>query len=293
MRRQVLELGRPHEHVVGNVHVAEVARDVDVLAHRAPHDADLPANGDRDVDRLLHAVHVGCKRGHEHAALPQRNDLTKRLADDAFRLRHPRPFGVRRVAEHEVDALVAELRQSSDVRLQPVDGGVVDLVVARVHDPTGRRLEHHSNAVRNRMRHPHERDAEGADLARGVVGVDLAQLGRAQQPVLVELRLHEPEGQACRPDLRDPYLAQEIRQRADVIFVPVREDQRADVCGAFAEIGEVRQDEIDAQMLVSRKRQAGVDDDEGAVTLVDGQVLADLSQAAERHDPAGLHDFSV
>ncbi len=39
-------------------------------------------------------------------------------------------------------------------------------------------------------------------------------------------------------------------------------------------------------MLVAREREAGVDDDDRAVRLVDGHVLADLAEAAERDDPA-------
>ena len=164
MRRQLLEVGRPHEDLVGNMHVPEVARDVHVLAHRAADDAHLPADGDRDVDRLLHAVHVRRERRDEDAALSEGDDLAKRLADDALRRRDPRTFRVRRVAEHQVDALVAELREPADVGLQTVDGRVVELPVAGVNDAAGGRLEHDGDAVRHRMRHADERDAERTDV---------------------------------------------------------------------------------------------------------------------------------
>ena len=90
----------------------------------------------------------------------------------------PGPFGVRRVAEQEVDAAVAELGQPADVGLEPVDRRVVELVVARVHDPAGRRLEHDRGRIRDRVRHPDELDPERPELARRVVGVHLAQLRR-------------------------------------------------------------------------------------------------------------------
>ena len=53
---------------------------------------------------------------------------------------------------------------------------------------------------------------------------------------------------------------------------------------AVAEIGEVREDEVDAEVLVARERKAGVDDEARALVLEDGHVLADLAEPAERDD---------
>ena len=66
------------------------------------------------------------------AALAQRDDLPEGLADEPLRAGHARPLGVRRVAEQEVDAAVADLGEPADVGAQAVDGRVVDLVVAGV-----------------------------------------------------------------------------------------------------------------------------------------------------------------
>jgi hypothetical protein len=83
-------------------------------------------------------------------------------------------------------------------------------------------------------------------------------------------------------------LPHQVRQRADVVLVAVRQDDGADRAGAVTEVGEVGQDEIDAEVLVPRERQAGVDDDDVPPALVDGHVLADLAEAPERDDPAGF-----
>ena len=115
----------------------------------------------------------------------------------------PGALGVRRVAEQQVDAAVAELRELADVGALPVDRRVVDLVVAGVHDAPAGRLEHDGGGIRDRMRHAHELDPERAEVERLVVRRDLAQLGLAQQPVLVELRLDEAERQPRRDDDRD------------------------------------------------------------------------------------------
>ena len=111
-------------------------------------------------------------------------------------------------------------------------------------------------------------------------GLDLAQLGGVQQPVLVELRLDEPERQPRREIVSHAHLAQEVGQRADVILVGVREDHREHV--AVAQVAEVGEDEVDAEVLVAREREAGVDDDRLAAELEDGHVLPDLAESAER-----------
>ena len=71
----------------------------------------------------------------------------------------------------------------------------------------------------------------------------------------------------------------------------VREHDRLDVLGALAQVGEVGQHEVDAEHLGRREAQADVDDDDAAVVLDDGHVLADLAEPAERKDAqrAGAH----
>ena len=73
-----------------------------------------------------------------------------------------------------------------------------------------------------------------------------------------------------------------------MVLVRVREQDRADRAVEIAQVAEVRQDQIDAEVLVARKRQPRVDDDDFAVGLVDRHVLADLAEAAERDDPLVL-----
>ena len=112
----------------------------------------------------------------------------------------------------------------------------------------------------------------------------------AAEAVLVELRLDQPERQ-LRPDHPVAVdLAEQVRQPADVILVAVREHDRVDA--AVAEVADVRQDEVDAEVLVAREGEPGVDDDDVVAVLVDGHVLADLAEAAQRND-AKAHRRSV
>ena len=106
--------------------------------------------------------------------------------------------------------------------------------------------------------------------------------------MLVELRLDEAESQAGRPDLRHVHLAHEVRQGADVVLVPVREHDCPDLALTLAQVLEVGQNEVDAEVLVAREGEAGVDDDDPVVALHHRHVLPDLAQAAERNDARAL-----
>ena len=109
--------------------------------------------------------------------------------------------------------------------------------------------------------------------------------GGVTKPVLLELRAHQADRQRAAVDhRRHSDLAQDVGQRPDVILVPMGEDDRLDVVGVIAEIGEVRQHQVDSQHLGGREHQPGVDHDDPPVLLDDGHVLADLAQPPERQD---------
>ena len=150
--------------------------------------------------------------------------------------------------------------RAPDVGLEPVDGRVVELPVSRVHDPPGGRLDHERGGVGNRVRDANELDAERAELERCVAGLCGDELGLLPEPVLVELRLHERERQRRRVDGVDLDLAQQVRQPADVILVPVREDHCTHA--PPLEVADVGQQEIHAEVLVAREREPRVDDDD-------------------------------
>ena len=134
------------------------------------------------------------------------------------------------------------------------------------------------------MGNPDELRAERPELDGLGVGVGLAQLDGAEQTVLVELRLDQPQRQPRRPDLLDAALAEQVRERADVILVAVRQEDGANRLATLGEIREVGEDQVDPEVLVAREREPGVDDQRGPVGLEYGHVLADLTEAAERDD---------
>ena len=110
---------------------------------------------------------------------------------------------------------------------------------------------------------------------------------RLAQPVLVELGAPHGDRQLAAVDhghRRLPQVPQHPRQRADVVLVPVGDDDRLDVLDVLAQVREVRQHEVDAHHLGGREAQPAVDHDDLAVVLDDGHVLADLADAPQRED---------
>ena len=249
-----------------------------------PTTATFRPDFDGDVHRLLHAVHVRREAGDQDAPLADRDDVAEGLSDEPLRAGHAGPLRVRRVPEQEIDAAVSELGELPDIGAEAVDRRVVELVVARVQDAAGRGLEHDRHAVRDRVRHAYEVSPERPDLHGLGIRIDLLQLRDVQEPVLVELRLDEPERQLRPPDLRDADRPHQIRQRAYMVLVRMREEQGADLTVVLLQVPEVREDQVDPEVLVAREGEPCVDDHDLAADLVDHHVLAHFAEAAERDD---------
>jgi hypothetical protein len=134
------------------------------------------------------------------------------------------------------------------------------------------------------VRDTDELDAERPDLDATLLRLRFLELRRLEQAVLVEPGLGEAQRQSRSPHLGNAHLAQQERQRADVVLVRVREDDGPDPVAALGQVADVGQDQVDAEVLVARKREPRVDDDDLAVELEHGHVLADLADPAERDD---------
>ncbi len=66
------------------------------------------------------------------------------------------------------------------------------------------------------------------------------------------------------------------------------DQERLDLGAALLEVGDVGDDEVDAEHLLVGEHQAAVDDDDVVAVLEHVHVLADLADAAERDDAERL-----
>ena len=122
----------------------------------------------------------------------------------------------------------------------------------------------------------------GPDLET-LAGANLAQIGVVKQSVLFQLVFDIGQGEFRAPDGHVQF-AQNPGQGADVVFVPVGQDDAAHPLPVFDQIGNIGDNNVDAQQFGFGKHQAGIDDDD-VVTPANGHAVhSELAQAAQGHN---------
>src|SRR6478752_4457571 len=282
---QAVDLLDVDEDAVGHPEVAELGGDAHVAHHRAPDHGDLASGLLGRVEHLLDAVHVAAEAGDDDAALGMAEDLVDGGRDLELGRREAGDVGVRRVGEEEVDALLAQPGEGTQVGEAAVERQLVHLEVAGVQQRAGLGAHEDGERVGDRVVDRDELEVEDAEL------LALALLdghGVRTDPVLLELGLDERQGQG-RADDRDVALElEQVRHGADVVLVAVREDDGLDVVEPVGDVGEVRQDEVDSGVVVLGEEHAAVDDEQLALRLEHGHVASDLAQPTECDDPQAV-----
>ena len=122
-------------------------------------------------------------------------------------------------------------------------------------------------------------DREGSGL-EALVRAHFAQLGVVEQAVLVEFVFDVGECELRAP-YRDVEFGEDPGERSDVVFVAVGEDDAPDALAVFGEIGNVGDDDVDAEEFGFGEHESGVDDDD-VVTPADSHAIhTELAQAAQ------------
>ena len=114
------------------VQVAQVLGDAHVADHRPADEGHPPAERHCSVDDLLHPVDIRGETGDDDPSLGAADQPVQRRADLAFRRPDAGHFGIGRVAQEQVDALVAEPRHAREVGGPAVQRQLIELDVAGV-----------------------------------------------------------------------------------------------------------------------------------------------------------------
>ncbi len=148
-----------------------------------------------------------------------------------------------------------------------------------MQDQSSRRTDRHGQGIGDGVVDRQEFELPGPEPLRRA-GFDL-DVHRGD-PVLGELAPHEAQGQP-RSDERDVgALTQQVRHAADVVLVRVREDESLDLIEPTLQGREVREDEVNAWLIVFGEQDPAVDDEQPAGMLEHRHVPADLAEATER-----------
>src|SRR5436309_3231806 len=136
------------------------------------------------------------------------------------------------------------------------------------------------------MRHGDELDVERTEAEPAAERHDVHRdVGRAR--LAFPLRLQQRRGKLRRVEGNlEP--RPQIDQRAEMIFMRMREHEAEKIVALLDEITNIGQDEIDPGQIVAGKRNAEVNRNPFAMAAVaeavDGEIHADLAGAAERRE---------
>ena len=262
--------------------MAEPCREIGVLDDAPPHEGQLAVELRGEVRENPDPVQARGERGHHDPPPGPRKHLLEPRHDVDLRPRETRPLDVGAVAEEGEHTLPSELREAVHVEGLTVDGGLVELEVAAVHDDAGRGVQGHRHAVRHAVGDPDQLEGDLADLGRAA-GLQRAAALVGVEAVLGQLLAREGEGQG-RAVHRSVQEGPDVGQGPDMVFVPVSQHHRREPADALFEVPEVGDDEVDAGQLGPREHRAGVDEDGGVPPGDEHHVHAELAEAAAGHD---------
>ena len=279
---QGVELVHVHQHAVGDIHIPLLRRHPDHVLHAAAGDAHLPLIAPGAVDDLLDAVDVGGEGGDDNPLVTAPEQGVHALPHMPLRVGIARPLHIGGVRQQRQNPLLAQLGEAGEVEDAALDGGQVDLEVAGVDDLAHGGAHRHRHAVRDGVVHMDEFQLEHPHLEHvpGVVGDDFDLL---RQAVLLQLEAHKARRQTGGVD-GAVQLAHHVGHAADVVLVAMGQDDALHPLLVFDEVGDVRDDHVDAVHVLVREAHAAVHHEDVLAVLIDVQVFADLVETAKRQD---------
>ena len=287
LRRVFVDLGNVDEHIVRHMKIAQFLRHLGIGHHTAPADGHLAAVLDGQVHDLLDTINVGGEGRYDNALfLGSGKQPAHPLRHRLFGSGKAGTLGVGGIRQQRKNASAPILRDGGQVR-DRIAGQrrVVDLEVAGMNDNAGRTLDGKSQRIGNGMVHMDRLHRETAQLDL-LAGAYLVENGAGGQTMLLQLVFDQSDGELGRIDGHIE-LFEQIRQTADMIFMTVGDKQAFDTVFVFQHIGEIRNDQINAEHLGIREHQTAVHKDHIPLTFVQGNVFADLAKTAQRTDVHG------
>ena len=108
-------------------------------------------------------------------------------------------------------------------------------------------------------------------------------LDGAQHVVLLQLVLNQPDGQLCAVHRRR-HVLQHVGKGADVILMSVGDHKALDLVNVVLQIGDVWNDQVNAQHVVAGEGQSAVHHNNTVLVLKGRHIHSDLLQASERYN---------
>ncbi len=277
----VLDLVGVDDEALRRIDIAKVLRDLGGVIDGAADDGELAAVLVGEIHGDADAVDGGREAGEEEALFGGCEDVVEAWNDGLFAGGEAGAVDIGGVLEEEEDALLAEVGEGLEIEGVAVGGGEIDFEVAGVEDDADGGVDGERDAVDEGVRDADGHDGECAE-GEAVAGEDFDEFGVVEEAMLFELAFDVGEGELGTVD-GDVEVRQDPRKAADVILVSVGEDDAADFAAVLDEVGDVGNDDVDAEELFFGEHEAGVDD-EDVVAVVEGEAVhAELAESTKRN----------
>ena len=220
--------------------------------------------------------------GDEQPPFGAGKDLIKLAPHRALAGRVAAALDVGRILQQRQHAFFAVLGEGVQIEQPVVGRRGINLEIAGVDHDAQRRVDRQRNAIHQAVRDLNGMDGERPDL-EAFAGPNLAQIGVVEQTVLVQLVFDIGQREFGAPD-RHIQFGKNPRQRANVVFVAVGQNDAAHPLAVLDQVGDVGNDDVHAQQFGFGEHQSGVDDDDVVAPAHGHAVHAEFAKAAERHE---------
>src|SRR5690242_11795697 len=272
---------RPHDHAVRNAQKVQRVRNLDIVNHAAPDERHFAVDAHGDINYLLDAVNGGSEARQNYATRRRTAQFFDARHNGALRRREARPLDVGRITEKSQHAFAAIFGERMQIKSRAIDGRLVNLEVSCVNDHAKGRSNRECNTIQSTVRYGNKLNFVRPSFDE-TAGNDFAQRRGIKQPRFFQALFHQRQRKA-RSINRNIQIAKNVRQRADMVFMSVRQHDGMNFRTVLLQVGNIRDDEINAQKLGLGEHHAGVNDDDVVTEPQDHHVHAEFAEPAKRN----------
>src|SRR5690242_18867727 len=290
LRIEAANILGPYDHAVGNANKAQRVRNLNVVNHAASNEGNLAVDPNGDVNYLLNAVNRGRKTRQDHAPRRRTAQFFDARHNSAIRRREAGPLNVGRITEKGQDAFAAVLCKSMQIKSRTIDGRLINLEISSVNDDAQRSSNRERDAIQSAVCYRNKFNFVRADLDEAA-GHDFAQRCGFKEPCFFQPFFHQRQ-RKTRSVNRYIQITKNVRQRANVVFMPVSQHNRTNLRSVLFQIGNVRNDQVDAQKFGFGEHHAGINDDDVVTELQHHHVHAEFAEPPERDSGERVRCFT-
>src|SRR5579885_117796 len=277
---------RANDHAIRNLKITKRVGDFDIIDHAAADKSDFAVDALSDVNDLLDAVNRGSEAGEDDAAGRGTAQVLDARNDGALGLGEAGALDIRGIAEESEDAFVAIAGEGVKIELPVVHRRLVNFEITGVDDDAERSADSKRDAVDGAVGDGNEFNFIRGDFD-AAAGKNFTKDSGIEEIGFLEALLNQSEREA-RAVNGNVEIAKDIRKRADMVFVAMREDNGANVSAILLEVGDIGDDEINTEEFGFREHHACVDDDDVVAVAQGHHVHAKFAEAAEGNGKEGV-----